>query len=109
MPRELISREVEHDWATEADEEAGSFLERRVYDLSVAWGRLPENAEFPEVDDSVQVTVREEVYGPRTDMYPNGNPITGSERYSSALTRKQINHLIKTLRKARDQVFGVDE
>jgi hypothetical protein len=115
MPRELISREVEFD----ADREyhgpdpvaVGAWLEKRVRDLSVRWGRdwdIP--AHVPAYDvASVQLTVREEVYGPPTEEYPGGEPQVGQERYSSALTRKQINLLIKTLRKARDQVFGVDE
>lgn len=110
MPRELISREVEYD----ADREyhgpdpvaVGAWLEKRVYDLSVAWGRDPH---LPEVPEAVQVTVREAVYGPPEEKWPEGNPRYGSERFSSGLSRKQINHLIKTLRKARDQVFGTDE
>jgi hypothetical protein len=106
MPRELISREVEHDYAKDGE----SWLERRVYDLTVQWTRadLPVEADLPALD-SVQVAVREAVYGPPQEEFPDGLPLHGSERFSSALSRKQINHLIKTLRKARDQVFGVDE
>lgn len=107
MPRELISREVEYDRAPGAPTVGGKphWLEKREYDLSVAWGRLPENSGLS-VPDSVQVTVREAVYGPPTEKFPDGNPIEGSERYSSALSRKQINRLIQALRRARDQVFG---
>lgn len=116
MPRELIAREVEDDRETND----GPWIERREYDLNVEWGRV-DMPDFlghqVEVHDAIQVTVKHSTFRPLSDgeNRTNEEHFTGRrllearELYSTGLTRKQVNKLIKTLRKARDQVFGVDE
>lgn len=105
MPREVIARRSEEDFAREG----GPALERREEDLNVEWARFS----TPEVtQEVVQVTIRQASYAPYYDgdpvLGPNWRPVTGRELYSSALTRKEVNKLIATLRRARDQVFGTD-
>jgi len=105
MPRELIARYAEDEYLAE-----GVFVARREDDLSVEWGKadLPVYADLPGLD-AVQVTVKHSVYGEFDPNTVSRELRESRELYSTALTRKQINHLIKTLRKARDQVFGTDE
>jgi hypothetical protein len=43
------------------------------------------------------------------DGFPVVSPAPGAELYSGVLSRKDINHLIKVLRRARDSAYGHDE
>lgn len=44
---------------------------------------------------------------------PDGEPLTSDSQrstvYTPPLSRDEVNHMIRTLRRARDQVFGRDE
>lgn len=111
MPREVIARRREEALAAEG----GPALERREEDLNVEWGKPALNEYYaggPLVnvpDEVVRVTIRQETQLP----HDNGrgihwDAVTGRELYSAALTRKEVNKLIATLRRARDQVFGTD-
>ena len=102
MPKETIATRTETD--TDRD---GGVLETREDRLNVAWGR------FDEIDwpDTVQVTIRQEAYEGVYDWraVPSAQPAhSARELYSMALTRREINALIRVLRRAREQVFGSD-
>ena len=110
MPKELIARNVEEDFAREGEDP----LERREDDLYVGWtkGEAP-RFEGSTPIDAVQISVKHTTFLHKDDgsgEVPARAPWSGSqshrELYSAALTYEQINHLIRTLRKARDQVFG---
>lgn len=123
MPREVIAKSVERDWSRECQEDPCDYpphaLEVRAESLNVEWNRPGTGFEFmgESAPDSgaVQLTIKRRTEGPvRQDAEGRYDklfrrPFEVHELYSQPLSRKQINHLIKTLRRARDQVFGVDE
>ncbi len=96
MPKELINTSVETDETAD-----GTVLETRTDRLYVSWGRQPWFAETaPPAPEVVQMSVSHETITPNTS--------SAHEVYSAGLSRREINELIRVLRKARDQTFGTD-
>lgn len=83
MPKALIARRISDDSLKN--------------DLNVVWSH--ENL-------NVQLAVK--IYG-SVDFLDGREPAESPELYTPSLSRSEINSLIKTLRRARDQVYGKDE
>lgn len=97
MPKEVIQYGGCVD-RHRTDDDGGLITDHQVPhpNLEVTWDRS-------DVEEEGRVTVRftlDEFY----HKHYSGEVIT-----SNGLTRKQINHLIKTLRRARNAAFGEDE
>ena len=101
MPKETIAARSEND-----TDQAGKVLERRIERIAVCWGSDPASPV-----EAVQVTIAQETYTPvEGASYPAEWlwPCSKHELYSVALTRREINKFIATLRNSRDRVFGTD-
>jgi len=84
MPKETIARRLNEDDTP-----------KNV--LQVYWLPYAEN---------VQINIK--IYG-EVAFLPGDSVASDPELYSPSMSRKEINDLIKTLRRARDQVYGKDE
>lgn len=83
MPKEVISRELE------TDEAAGVVLERRQYETRVEWGR-----QVPESARAVWLVIEH-----RTND-------AGRALYSKAMSEREVDNLIKVLRRAKRQAWA---
>lgn len=104
MPRERVQHgksypvhEVSEDGKT-----AGSYTEVTP-SLDIEWAREPQGR--------VQVAIefsRQQWIDITADLH-NHQEVERRAIYTDSLDRQQINHMIKTLRRARDAAFGADE
>lgn len=74
--------------------------------LHVSWERGSERGSDGHVQVSIQVPTP--VVVARAGRI-EGEDVTATAFYAPGLTRTEINHLIRTLRRARDAAFGSDE
>lgn len=134
MPRETISHGkpiyyVLHksdlpggaEWEEEYD--ATSFPEgkdveghtpSRYPDLEVLWSRAGDSEHLP-VGEEAQGWVQIGLDMPRAEWersfkeFERSPDLLARAVFSQSLTRGQINHMIRTLKRARDAAFGADE
>lgn len=90
MPKEIIQYGGIARYTTEK-----SVIDVEEPTLQVKWFHDPEHVQ-------VQFTVSQEFL----DQITGGNGVTLT---SNSLSRREINHLIRTLRRARDNAYGKDE
>lgn len=79
--------------------------------LTVAWGRREADRRGIEHDDHELVAARKAsvVVGLHALYAKLGEPECPEAAHHAQLTRQNINDLIRTLRRARDQAYGRDE
>lgn len=76
--------------------------------VEVSWLAAPED--IPEAVGHVQVGLEVDVtYAAFVTKSPNGRSDRRTLLWSPVLTRAEINHMIRTLKRARDAAYGADE
>lgn len=105
MPKELINHARTHEPPRRSTDSPTS-NDAYVYEdpeLAVSWSNL-------EASEHVQVFLDTPVTYLRSLADHVGDEARQrSKVWSVGLSRHEVNHLIRTLRRARNQVFGVDE
>lgn len=105
MPKELINHSRVHETPAASNDLSVPDTVHRYEDpeLAVSWSNL-------EASEHVQVYLDTPVTYLRSLADHVGDEARQrSKVWSVGLSRAEVNHLIRVLRRARNQVFGVDE